>query len=476
MRDRSRYRKFMEAAEAFAIENELIVGGAGATRLLLGDSEDPSRPPRLTLDSFQYDFYSGHAPRMARALGDRLYQQDPNGLGHYTAVVTKVPERHLSIEVDGRPMFTVTSLPEYRGIKIADVVIPTHRPAQFVAGARLSCLGPELQLIELYAALSNPARAGDWGTLLKVETELRSLFQKEIRAKLATALAKPLPEARGGRGQSRDAFYRVVYERFAAGPGRVLVGPAAAHLMPTKGSRAGHLLSRRLQLVTAESLESEAKELARLARGQGLELQWTLNDPKIPVDPRLRRLTVYIAGGGSSRREPVLDLYNSAAHELVPFVTLQGLSTGDTKSSEGRGGRGGRESRGESWQPPAALRVGTPFVVLRFHLVDIWTMQVLVRMGAVTPAYAEGVLREMLADYERVAASYEASLRRAAQDVARAAAELMPLSSYVGRLEVAELAARRAAQSRPGARFYAPYLPAASKNLEGTPEPKEDAA
>jgi hypothetical protein len=479
MLDRIKYRKFMEAAESFAIENELIVGGPGATRLLLGSPRDPSLPPPLTLGSFQYDFYSGHAPRMARALGDRLYQQAPEGLGHYVAVITKVPERHLSIEVDGRPMFTITSLPEYRGIRIADVVIPTRRHAQFVsrvgeqAPPQLACMGPELQLIDLYAALSNPSRAGDWGAFLATEVRLRALFQEEIRGKLAAALAKPVPEVRGGRSSQRANLYQIVYDKFAAGPSRVLVGSAAIALTVGMGANAigksnreydrpfdrlfDRLLDHRLQLVTAEDLEAEVGELVRLAHVKGIELQWTLNDPKIPVDPRLRRLTVYITGDASSRREPVLDLYNAAAHELVPFVTLQGLRTGGA-----RGMRGTQGAPREPWRPPAALKVGTPFVVLRFRLVDIWTMQVLVRMGSITPAYAEGVLREMLADYELMAASYETALKRAARDAARAAAELMPASSYIGRLEAPELAARRAAQSRPGARFYSPYLPAAN--------------
>src|SRR5262245_54073200 len=105
LEDRMRYKAFVEAAERFAAANGLVVGGPAATRLLLGDPGDPAAPPPVGLDSFQYDFYSGRAPALARALGDAMYDLDPQGLGHYTTVLTKVPGYHLTVAVDGRDLF-----------------------------------------------------------------------------------------------------------------------------------------------------------------------------------------------------------------------------------------------------------------------------------------------------------------------------------------------------------------------------------
>jgi hypothetical protein len=474
MTDRAHYAKFMEAAEKFAIENELVVGGAGGIRLLLGNPEDPAQPPLPDLDAFQYDFYSSGAVAAARKLGEVLYMQDPEGLGHYTTVLTKIPGVHLAIEVDGRSMFTITSLPAYRGVKISDVVIPSYRPPQFARkeSLQIACLGPELQLMDLYAALCNPGRASDWGKLLATEVQLRALFQREIRGKFTEALRASREGGRASDARRRN-FYRDLYEKFAVGPGRVLIGPAAVQMLrlelrpelrpeprPELRPEYDSLFDYRIQLVTIEPLDSEAKELARLAKLSGLELQWAVHDPKIPTDPRLRRLTAYIAGSAQERREPVLDIYNAAAHELVPFVTAQALLR---DSSSGRG----------KWHPPAAMKVGTPFVLLRFRLADIWTIQVLLHMKSLASTYAANVLLEMLNDYEAVAAAYEALLREPLGDVV---ARLMPASSYVGRLESPDLALKRAALSRPGAKFHAPYLPAsrARDNNRGDAEKKEE--
>ena len=145
LKDRLRYRKFVEAAERFAAANDLIVSGGSATRLLLADGGPGSgrpRPPEVGLDSFQYEFSSGQAVSGARALGDALYAVDPQGLGHYVQVLTKIAGTVFTIEVDGRLMFTVTALPVYRGVKTADVVIPSTRPAQFAEGVKLACMGP----------------------------------------------------------------------------------------------------------------------------------------------------------------------------------------------------------------------------------------------------------------------------------------------------------------------------------------------
>jgi len=462
LEDRMRYRGFMEAAERFAAANDLVVGGPAATRLLLGPA---GGPPPVGLDSFQCDFYSGQAPQQARALGDVMYDLDPAGLGHYVTVLTKVTGYHLSVAVDGRDLFTVTALPVHRGVRTADIVIPSSRPAQFARGADgapllLQCMGPEIQLMGVYAALCSPGRASEWGDLLSTEAKLRALFTAEISAKIAEAVRR----AEGGRSGAgpRAQFLRDLRDKFAAGPGRVLVGPAAVALL------AGGPPGGRLQIVTGNPLDAEAREITELAKRAGVEVHCAVNDPKIPTDPHLRRLTVHIVEG-RERREPVFDAYNAAAHELVPYVTVGAAAAAKT------GGRRARRDRGrppETAQEahdsaPVSLKVGTPFVLMRFRLADMWTMQVLMRMGVASPEYVKGVLLEMLAGYQAAAAFYEKTLQGAAADPEGAAVLLTPEAAYIGRYEDADLALKRAALGRAGARFYPPYLPAQRRGGEG---------
>ncbi len=109
---------------------------------------------------------------------------------------------------------------------------------------------------------------------------------------------------------------------------------------------------------------------------------------------------------------------------------------------------------------PAQLKIGTPFVLMRFRLVDMWTMQVLMRMGAASASYGKGILLEMLSGYTAAAEFYEKTLQGAAADPDAAAVLLMPEAAYIGRLEDTDLALKRAALGRAGARFFPPYLPA----------------
>jgi len=452
--DRMRYQKFIEAAEHFAVKNGLIVGGESATRLLLGPTDVPDPP---TLDSFFYGFYSNRAPSNGRALGDALYELDPDGLGHYTTVLTKVTDYLLAVAVDGRDLFTITSLPRHRGVKTADVVIPSSRPAQFAKDndgnpLQLLCMGPEIQLMNIYADICNPGNAGDWLELLETEEKLRQLFFREIKAKITLAVKR----ATGGSHETTNRLIHALQEKYITGPGKVVIGPLAIALIAGKEPAAND----RLQVVTAQSLEDEARKIAAVALTVGVEVQWTLNDPKIPTDARMRRLTVYAQTG--KRRTPVLDVYNAANYEAVPFITLGQLRKPSNVLGSGSDVivTGGRDRRNRNsprrFKAPAELKIGTPFTLMRFRLADMWTIQILMQMDAIGPEYANRILLDMLDGYDIVAKHYT----NISPEL------LLPKSSYIGRLEDSALALKRAAQNTRGRRFHPPYLPAQRKSVK----------
>jgi hypothetical protein len=476
LQDRLRYRAFAEEAERFAAANGLLVGGEAATRLLLGDPADPAAPPPLGLDSFRYDFHSGRAPAHALALCDAEHALEPQGLGHYAAALTKVPGRRLAVTIDGRDMFAVTALPARRGVRTADVLIPTPRPAQFAsapdgAPLQLACMGPEVQLVGVYAELCDPGRAPAWGGLLAAEMGLRALLGRAVRAKIGEAAARAAEK----HGSGPAGLARRLYEQYAAGPDRVLVGPGAVAILEGRAPRLG---GERIQVLAVAPLEAEAAEAAALARAEGLEARWEENDPQLPTDTRLRRLTVRVSAGRGARWEPVLDIFNAAAYGLVPYVTAEAALSrvpapgrggpraegGAPARTEARpaplGARRGRPRPDAGWRPPAGLKVGTPFVLMRFRLVDLWVVQVLMQLGAVHADAGRSLLLAAFAGYEAAAAVYERDLADAAADPDAAAARLLPERLYVGRLEDPDLAAKREA-GRPGTRFYPPYLPAA---------------
>jgi hypothetical protein len=227
----------------------------------------------------------------------------------------------------------------------------------------------------------------------------------------------------------------------------VLIGSAAIALLTGKRV-AGE---ERLQVITAGRLEGDAQEIVATMRAAGYEAAWKIEDPKIPMNTRLRRMTVHLIAGG--RREAILDVYNSAAFDLVPYTVLAATLGG--RAGRERGPRAGRE-RG----PPATLKIGTPFVLMRYRLIDMWTIHVLMRLGIINEGAARSILGEMIAGYAAAAAYYEGTLEGAPRDPEGAALRLTPMMACIGRLEEPELALKRAAQSRAGGFFHPPYLPA----------------
>jgi len=455
--DRQRFTKFMEAAERYAEENGLIVGGASANRLLLGDPTESGTPAPVDFNSFRYEFYSAHAVQHARGLADVLYAVDPEVLGRYTTMRTKIPDTSFSVEVDGRDMFQLTALKIRRGTRMADVMIPSQRPAQFAKESdgkalTLQCSGPENQLIEVYTALCNPAKASSWKGLLDVEAGLRSIFNSEIKEKLAEATSK-----RGGSEPvTSEKLVRALRAHYASGPSRVVVGCAAACLITGGEYRVG--AANHLQVVTVAPLEADAEEIVAIAGRAGCEVQWSIGDPNIPIDPRLRRMSVHLVReGAATRRELVLEVYNAAAHELTPYTTAAMLQptnkTGGAKPHHYR-------TQNLAWHPselPPDLKIGTPFAVMRFRLADMWTIQMLLKMGVIDAGYAKGALNGILADYIGVASAYDELLQSATPETL--VARCLPLDCYIGRFDDPEIAQKRAAQLGAGGKFYQPYMP-----------------
>jgi len=440
-----RYAKFIEAAEQFAAENGIVIGGASAARLLLSQVN-----PVISPDDFQYDFYSGRGFQHAKALGDLMWKVAPDGLGHYTTVSAKIPDQQWSVIVDTRELFTVTALPTHKGVRLADVVIPTLRPARFARGPdgaplALRCMGAELCLIRLYSTLCDPGAAGDWADALADEAALRAIFESEIRGKIDSAVKRVeggQPQAGGRRG----AFISDLLRGFATDPGRVLVGPMAVAILT--GDR--DVMRKRMQVVSVSPLDLEAERVAAIAKRHGLEITWRVDDPKVPTDTRLRRLRLSITEG-RNRRDPFLDVYNAAGHELIPFVTLAGTHGGRRRSGSPSPERRALSSDYDT------IQIGTPFALMRFWLCEMWTMQVLMEMKVVSAQYGRETLHDMLDGFVASAAQY---VMTAEADYSR----LFPLSDYIGRAEDPMLSMKRLAQANWGKdnarRFQGPYIPA----------------
>lgn len=410
--DRERFVPLLSAVEKYVRSQKRVVGGRVATLMLARDSGDREAP--LPLDAYHLVVYSPDPLRDASNLARLIYALDPRGLTQYTVMVprigtatrsssSEVRHNEASINVAQRELVRVRGLPRFRGVHIYELIAPETRPSLFT-GAATPCLGPEVQLLESYTALCNPGRAGDWPLVLEEERRLREVFLTNFESKVKKKIAEGGRPGGGRPGRGGDALLRdlrqAIVKQFLLRVGRVCLDPIdEAHS------------SARAACVTVYPLGKEHEALAEIAGRVGANVHFLENDPQLLGDPQLRRLTVYFKGRGDLR-EPILDVYNIATYEAFPYL---------------------RKATPQS--ASAGYLLATAFGRARFLLVDVWTIQLLWKMGSISEVYALRQLGTLLKRFRALTP---------ALDNPDEAFPALP-NHFVGRIEDPELAGKRRA-------------------------------
>ena len=211
---------------------------------------------------------------------------------------------------------------------------------------------------------------------------------------------------------------------YAAGPGRVVVGEAAAQLWASNFKTDPFETTKHLTVVANANLDDEGLLVAEIASKYGLTVEWATKDPYVPVDIRLRRLTVYTMAG-RIRVDTLLDVYNSATYDLIPY------------------------------KPYGDYKIGSLFTVMRFLLVEKWLIGFLHMIGAIrTTTFTEKIDRMFIAVSDR---ADELILSGEVESFE----QLLPLNFYIGRLESMAITLRRIQNQEK--KFYSPYYPVATR-------------
>ena len=218
---RQKYIPFYAAAERYVHRRRMVVGGGIGLRLLLGTPVD--------ITDVKYVFYSDSALADARGLTEALYQVAPDGLGQYTNMRTIVPRKEFVVSVNERPIFSVIAFAITRGARSANIIRPVKRPAPFAKTEKggpveLLCMGPEIQLIEVYKNLTNPARSGDWPQLLRAEVTLRGLFLEAVRKNVQKMVEGGAPP----EYEPAESLFPDEHHHSLCSPGGVKQPPAGA--------------------------------------------------------------------------------------------------------------------------------------------------------------------------------------------------------------------------------------------------------
>jgi hypothetical protein len=399
--DRARYIKFMEAAEQYTLDMNLIVCNDDATRLILKSSTDP---PGSDSKFYHYSFYSNHALKQARELANIMYSIDPDGLGHYATVLTKIPNKLMSVMVDGRELVTFTQLPKYRGVRMVDVIIPTRRPAQFLHNSQkqLMCVGAEMQLITIYASLCNPENSSSWCDILSDESRMRDIFKSEIVSKIDRASKKS--ETRGS-GSKISVFMLDLIDTYSESA--VIIGTIAADILVGDIDCTQHL-----QMIMEQDLKQIAEDIA-----SSNNIEWKITNLKLPLDDRVEKLIV-------THNNDIVEIYNIASFTPVPYTTHQYASS--------------------------TVMVATPFAIAQFQLIDLWVSQVRAYTTKINRKRNKSTMSKIVADYYAAVAIFEKYTADKKYDM------IFPLTSYFGQFADINITARR--DGAASGKYYPPYM------------------
>jgi len=389
----------------------IFVGGSLGVNMLLGK-------PR-TLSDYVYFLYSQQALRHANQLTNLLAEMVAKSYGSvkdilakaeevYEAVAkdpkqrgqiknirepkivmmkTALPYQRYIIYVDARVLVQFTSLPHGS----ASIVKPTLADSLSTSTKnKLFVISPEVQLLDLYRVLYSPAKVGEWREAMRDENNLYQHLKKRLPELKKTGsdnrnsdlklVTKELQEniAEGAGSQHDEYKLHILSHWVTSNPNVVLIGDFAIRMLlsENRGSM--------VQVITQKNPEEDAAKVCGMLEEQfNIKCSQHTRPLSIMQDFRLQRTTV------RADEKEVLYIYNCGAYDFIPFnlaVTVKGGST--TRKEH-------NVPKSSQKQQAQFIQVGNPFVLLRFLLVDFWTVRLLNAEGKIDAKYAQLRLDEI---------------------------------------------------------------------------------
>jgi len=316
--DRMLFAPYFEAAEAFCIENKVIIGGQVGINLLLGIPKH--------LDTFYWELYAKNTFSTSKQLADILYNVKAVPIDSTTVELqTNIKHREFTLRVNTRSLFKIYALDQYRQLDLGELLRPSLRPGYFTSQEML-VVPALMQLIDVYHQLYSPDKNANWEKLLEFEDGLFGLFDESIT---------------GGFKQNNK--YNQTNKHNTTVPRDKLISKLGANVFIGDYSMENPDANKsRLQIISADPIETIARTTESIIPNITF-VKYALN---ILGDFQLTKHTIYQNSNG--KQIPLFDVFNSTQYEMVPF-----------------------------WNHKDKYKVGNPWVILRFQLIDIWVLKII---------------------------------------------------------------------------------------------------
>lgn len=323
--DRKKYIKIWEIVNKYCKQNNIIIS-------------NKNKLYKLKLIDEQYNIYTIDAYYHAVNLSNELHKNLEEKLINLNTVKQ---HEELCIFIDRRPLINIFTLKEYPNISVFKIINP-------VKIDELYYFPPEIEIIDLYNDLYNPAKFSDWEKIKSNdEPKLYEMILARKKEGIYGAgdckiLRKELVEI-----LKIDIIQKVLTKFKDA----ILIGAWSNNIL-TKGVLNICADEEKIQIISDKST-NEIIDLIQSNINIKHKIISKIQDLNIPKDFRTNRVTLYlqIQTNTGTIDKPFLDIFNSTSFELIPYYEVDNINIGDK------------------------------YVILRFLFIDLWIIKIVEKLG-----------------------------------------------------------------------------------------------
>lgn len=346
--------------------------------------------------NFKYELYCEFAFKHATNLSNAIHES----AGQWVKMKTIVEHQEFSIEYDMRPLIQIYNLIKLKNVDLHSLILP-------VKIDDILYMSPEIEIIDVYHKLYSPEHFDDWEDLLEVENKLF----KEIYNRISNGVFGGAPSP----VDKTDIKYLkyLVLSDFCGEfiKNYVVVGHWAFHAMEASKQQSLQMCSsvEKLQVITSMDINQSIEDLTNfLKKHTNAKISSKKQDLHIPKDFRTSRYTIYVGflgQDGEIKDKAFMDVFDCGTFELIPYVSISLFTeytdlekvkrARDRKISKRRyrNKEKGKRYRSQLWgrsrkrggeQKEFIIKIGNPFVLLRFLMIDLWVLRMIQEMGHIT--------------------------------------------------------------------------------------------
>lgn len=428
MVDRERYNSIYSEIETYISDskdkNRIIMGGSSSISLLL-------HKPRSTTD-FVYYLYSENALSQANELTNLLAKMEQKWV---IQLNTKMAYRKYEILVDQRIMVVWYSIVKMSDdSNMFDIIQPIT--VQSWIDKPIFIIPPHFHLMELYRILYQPQKVDDWQNTLRDEKRiykyLRETFKDVVGSSdNAVGIINENDNSIVGSADNinKNDLLMTIMKKFIVGNKNVvLIGDIAVDMFE-KNQKSRNILGN-ITCISANPVEDDVNSIKKIVgNAHGLKyVDFSTRDVMVLSDFRLRRTSIRV------NKTEIMYIYNAASYELIPF--------------------------NEITSKKQTIRIGNPFVILRFLLIDIWILLWITSVGKVDRNFSDARVKQYMNTVMKLRKCIETQNHEISMDFVNHSGPLAIFQSrseeYIGQYDDEQTAQKTAALQTTRYRDYLP--------------------